>query len=97
MTIFARNPDTGVAAWAYQMTPHDAWDYDGINEMVLTDSVVGGATVPTLTHFDRNGFAYLLDRRNGKLLKREQVRSERELGEGDRPEDRPARSSTRPR
>ena len=30
---------------------------------------VGGATVPTLTHFDRNGFAYLLDRRNGKLLK----------------------------
>ena len=41
MTIFARNPDTGVAAWAYQMTPHDAWDYDGINEMVLTDSQVG--------------------------------------------------------
>ena len=31
-TIFARNPDTGVAAWAYQMTPHDEWDYDGINE-----------------------------------------------------------------
>ena len=69
MTIFARNPDTGVAAWAYQMTPHDAWDYDGVNEMILTDSQVGGATVPTLTHFDRNGFAYLLDRRNGKLLK----------------------------
>ncbi len=37
-TLFARNPDTGVAAWAYQMTPHDAWDYDGINESVLTDS-----------------------------------------------------------
>ncbi len=69
MTLFARNPDTGVAAWAYQMTPHDAWDYDGINESVLTDSQIGGQTVPTLTHFDRNGFAYLLDRRNGKLLK----------------------------
>jgi PQQ-dependent dehydrogenase (methanol/ethanol family) len=69
MTIFARNPDTGMATWAYQMTPHDAWDYDGINEMVLTDSQVGGQTVPTLTHFDRNGFAYLVDRRNGKLLK----------------------------
>jgi lanthanide-dependent methanol dehydrogenase len=67
-TLFARNPDTGVAAWAYQMTPHDAWDYDGINESVLTDSVVNGNTVPTLTHFDRNGFAYVLDRRNGKLL-----------------------------
>lgn len=68
-TLFARNPDTGVAAWAYQMTPHDAWDYDGINESVLTDSVVDGATIPTLTHFDRNGFAYVLDRRNGKLIR----------------------------
>jgi PQQ-dependent dehydrogenase (methanol/ethanol family) len=68
-TLLARNPDTGVAAWAYQMTPHDAWDYDGINEGVLTDSVVDGNTVPTLTHFDRNGFAYVLDRRNGKLLR----------------------------
>jgi len=67
-TLLARNPDTGVAAWAYQMTPHDAWDYDGINESVLNDTTIGGATVPTLTHFDRNGFAYLLDRRNGKLL-----------------------------
>ncbi len=68
-TLFARNPDTGVAAWAYQMTPHDAWDYDGINESVLTDSVVDGATIPTMTHFDRNGFAYVLDRRNGKLIR----------------------------
>jgi len=69
MTIMARNPDTGAAAWAYQMTPHDAWDYDGINESILTDSEVDGTTVPTLTHFDRNGFSYLLDRRNGKLLR----------------------------
>jgi len=67
-TIFARNADTGVAAWAYQMTPHDAWDYDGINEMVLEDSQIGGSTVPTLAHFDRNGYSYLLDRRSGKLL-----------------------------
>jgi lanthanide-dependent methanol dehydrogenase len=67
-TLFARNPDTGIAAWAYQMTPHDAWDFDGINESVLTESVVNGNTIPTLTHFDRNGFAYVLDRRNGKLV-----------------------------
>ncbi len=68
-TLIARNPDTGVAAWAYQMTPHDAWDYDGINESVLSDAMVDGQTVPTMTHFDRNGFAYVLDRRNGKLLR----------------------------
>src|SRR5438046_5292267 len=37
MTIFARDVDTGKAKWAYQMTPWDAWDYDGVNEMILAD------------------------------------------------------------
>src|SRR5688572_23451847 len=37
MTIFARNADTGLAKWVYQMTPHDEWDYDGVNEMILSD------------------------------------------------------------
>ncbi|MBV8748366.1 MAG: methanol/ethanol family PQQ-dependent dehydrogenase [Candidatus Eremiobacteraeota bacterium] len=68
MTIFARNADTGMAKWGYQMTPHDAWDYDGVNEMILVDLKMNGQTIPALVHFDRNGFAYELDRRNGKLL-----------------------------
>jgi alcohol dehydrogenase (cytochrome c)/methanol dehydrogenase (cytochrome c) subunit 1 len=68
MTIFARNPDTGMAKWAYQMTPWDAWDYDGVNETILTDQVIKGKKYKTLTHFDRNGFAYTLDRANGSLL-----------------------------
>jgi lanthanide-dependent methanol dehydrogenase len=69
MTIFARNPDTGKAAWAYQKTPHDAWDYDGINENVLADLNMGGQTRKVLVNFDRNGFAYVLDRKTGELLK----------------------------
>jgi PQQ-dependent dehydrogenase (methanol/ethanol family) len=68
MTIFARDADTGMAKWGYQMTPHDAWDYDGVNEMILVDLNMNGQTIPSLVHFDRNGFAYELDRRNGKLL-----------------------------
>ena len=68
MTIFARDPDTGMAKWAYQMTPHDQWDYDGINEMILADQEVGGKTRKTLVHFDRNGFGYTLDRETGELL-----------------------------
>jgi lanthanide-dependent methanol dehydrogenase len=68
MTIFARNPDTGVAKWVYQMTPHDEWDYDGINEMVLADIPVKGKPTKALVHFDRNGFGYTLDRTNGELL-----------------------------
>jgi lanthanide-dependent methanol dehydrogenase len=68
MTIFARDADTGVARWVYQMTPHDEWDYDGINEMILADQQIGGQTRKTLVHFDRNGLGYTLDRTNGELL-----------------------------
>jgi PQQ-dependent dehydrogenase (methanol/ethanol family) len=64
MTMFARNPETGMAKWAYQMTPHDEWDYDGINESVLFEK--GGQKL--LAHFDRNGFAYTVDRTNGKVI-----------------------------
>src|SRR5690348_14886443 len=68
MTIWARNPDTGVAKWVYQMTPHDEWDYDGINEMILADIPVKGKETKALVHFDRNGFGYTLDRATGALL-----------------------------
>ena len=69
MTIFARDPDTGKAAWAYQKTPHDAWDYDGINENVLVDLNMNGQMRKVLVNFDRNGFAYVLDRKTGELLR----------------------------
>ncbi|HEX3575831.1 MAG TPA: lanthanide-dependent methanol dehydrogenase XoxF5 [Rhodopila sp.] len=68
MTIFARNPDTGEAKWLYQMTPHDEWDYDGVNEMILADQEIGGQMRHLLVHFDRNGFAYTMDRATGELL-----------------------------
>jgi lanthanide-dependent methanol dehydrogenase len=68
MTIFARDADTGMSKWVYQMTPHDEWDYDGVNEMILADQNMGGTTRKTLVHFDRNGLAYTLDRTNGELL-----------------------------
>ena len=68
MTIFARDVDTGMARWVYQMTPHDEWDYDGVNEMILSDQQVGGQARKLLTHFDRNGLGYTLDRATGELL-----------------------------
>ena len=71
MTIFARDADTGVAKWVYQMTPHDQWDYDGVNEMILADVPVHGKPTKALVHFDRNGFAYVMDRVNGRLLEAE--------------------------
>ncbi len=68
MTIWARDADTGMTKWVYQMTPHDEWDYDGINEMILADINVKGKMRKTLVHFDRNGFGYTLDRVTGELL-----------------------------
>jgi alcohol dehydrogenase (cytochrome c) len=68
MTIFARDPDTGMAKWVYQMTPHDQWDYDGVNEMILANIDVNGKPTKALVHFDRNGFAYVLNRATGELL-----------------------------
>ncbi|MCM2400508.1 methanol/ethanol family PQQ-dependent dehydrogenase [Rhizobium sp. S153] len=68
MTIFARDVDTGMTKWVYQMTPHDEWDYDGVNEMILTEQKFDGKDRKLLTHFDRNGFGYTLDRLSGELL-----------------------------
>jgi PQQ-dependent dehydrogenase (methanol/ethanol family) len=67
-SIWARDVDTGMARWIYQMTPHDEWDYDGINEMILADVEMKGQKRKVLVHFDRNGFAYTLDRATGELL-----------------------------
>jgi len=68
MSIWARDLNTGKVKWVYQMTPHDEWDFDGINEMVLADIDVKGKKTKALVHFDRNGFGYTLDRVTGALL-----------------------------
>ncbi|HMK13468.1 MAG TPA: methanol/ethanol family PQQ-dependent dehydrogenase [Burkholderiales bacterium] len=68
MTIWARDVDTGMAKWVYQMTPYDEWDFDGINEMILADIPVHGKPTKALVHFDRNGFGYTMDRVSGALL-----------------------------
>ena len=67
----AFNADTGKIVWGYQMTPSDVWDYDGVNEAVLADLPIGGQQTPALLKADRNGFFYVLNRQNGKLLSAE--------------------------
>jgi len=68
MTLFARDVDTGMTRWVYQMTPHDEWDFDGINEVILADVDVKGKKRKVAVHFDRNGFGYTMDRVTGELL-----------------------------
>ncbi|NDC60911.1 MAG: PQQ-dependent dehydrogenase, methanol/ethanol family [Betaproteobacteria bacterium] len=67
-SVIALNPDTGNIVWHYQFTPHDAWDYDGVNELVLADLNIDGKQVPALMQANRNGFFYVIDRSNGKLI-----------------------------
>ncbi len=67
-STLAINPDTGKVVWYFQHTPHDAWDYDGVNELVLTDLDVGGRKTPALLKADRNGFFYVLNRETGQLI-----------------------------
>ena len=66
--MLARRPSDGALVWAYQFTPHDSWDFDANAEMILTDLVVGGRMRKVLVTFNKNGFAYTLDRTSGELL-----------------------------
>jgi len=66
--IFARDAATGRVRWAVQLTPHDEWGFGGSNENLLVELPLRGTQVKTLVHFDRNGFAYTLDRTSGRIL-----------------------------
>jgi PQQ-dependent dehydrogenase (methanol/ethanol family) len=67
-TLFARDADSGRAKWALQISPHDLYDYDGVNENVLADLAIGGNTRKVLLHPDRNGYVYVVDRASGEIL-----------------------------
>jgi alcohol dehydrogenase (cytochrome c) len=67
-STLALDADTGKIVWHYQTTPYDAWDYDGVNELVLVDLKIGGQDVPVALKADRNGFFYVLNRQNGQVI-----------------------------
>ncbi len=68
MTIWGRDIDSGEAKFGYQKTPHDEWDYAGVNYMGLSEQMVNGKMTKLLTHPDRNGIVYTLNRENGDLV-----------------------------
>lgn len=66
--LFARDADTGEARWAYQLTPHDLYDYDSVNESILLDLVIDGRKRNVLVRPERNGYIYVMDRATGEVL-----------------------------
>ncbi len=67
-SVLALRPATGEIVWHYQFSPGDPYDYDGTNELVLADLPMAGKKTKALMQANRNGFFYVLDRSNGKLL-----------------------------
>jgi PQQ-dependent dehydrogenase (methanol/ethanol family) len=66
--VLALNAKTGDLKWYYQFTPHDLNDRDATEPNVLVDTVYRGKPSKLMLHADRNGFFYVLDRTDGKVL-----------------------------
>ncbi|SNR99816.1 MULTISPECIES: methanol/ethanol family PQQ-dependent dehydrogenase [unclassified Azospirillum] len=67
-STLAIDPNTGEIKWHFQTTPHDGWDFDGVNEFIPFDLKKDGKVVKAGAKADRNGFFFVLDRTNGKFL-----------------------------
>ncbi len=67
-SVLAMRPKTGEIVWHYQFTPNDPYDYDACWELINADIDVGGVKRKVIMQLNRNGFVYVIDRTNGKLL-----------------------------
>ena len=67
-SVVAIRPKTGELVWHYQFSPNDLYDYDATEVGMLVDMKIDGARRKVLAQANRNGFFYVLDRTNGKLL-----------------------------
>jgi alcohol dehydrogenase (cytochrome c) len=67
-STLAINPDNGQIVWHYQTTPHDGWDFDGVNEFIPFDATINGKPMKLGAKADRNGYFFVLDRTNGKFI-----------------------------
>jgi alcohol dehydrogenase (cytochrome c)/quinohemoprotein ethanol dehydrogenase len=67
-SIVALNADTGEYAWHYQATPGEEWDFDAVQQLMLADLTIDGKPRKVIMQANKNGFFYVLDRRDGKLI-----------------------------
>ena len=67
-SVVALDAQTGTLRWHFQFTPHDLWDWDAQEPLLLVDATFQGTPRKLLLQANRNGFFYVLDRTNGKML-----------------------------
>jgi len=67
-SVVALNPDDGSYKWHFQASPHDVWDYDGVNTPMLVDIKKDGKTIKAYVQAHRNGYFYCVNRENGQFI-----------------------------
>ena len=67
-SIVAIRPDTGEYVWHYQTTPGETWDFTATQHIILADLNIEGQVRKVLMQAPKNGFFYVLDRTNGRLI-----------------------------
>ena len=67
-SIVALKPDTGEYLWHYQETPGESWDFTATQPIVLANLKIGGQDRKVLMQAPKNGFFFVIDRTNGKLI-----------------------------
>ena len=90
-SVVALNVATGKMAWHFQYTPNDSWDYDEAGVFMLYDTTINGRARKVVGHYARNGFFYTVDRTNGTIHRRREVRQRSQLDQGHRSGNRQAR------
>ena len=71
--IVALDADTGEYVWHYQENPRDSWDYDSTQQMTATTLTIGGRERKVLLHAPKNGFLYVLDCNDGRVISAEKI------------------------
>jgi quinohemoprotein ethanol dehydrogenase len=67
-SIVALDPDTGEYKWHYQTTPGESWDFNSNMDIILADLSIDGEEIKAILHAPKNGFFYVINRANGKLI-----------------------------
>ena len=70
-SVVALDADTGEYRWHYQTTPGETWDYNSNMDIVLADLTIDERPVKALMHAPKNGFFYVIDRSDGRLISAE--------------------------
>ena len=95
-SVLALDPDTGKLKWHFQFTPHDLFDYDATETLVLVDASYKGRPRKLLLQADRNGFVYVLDRTNGQFLSATRFVNKLNWAKGIDARGRPIRTAVEP-